>query len=214
MSAVIENDNSIEAQLLEAAIDSIKSHVKDGKLNPGDIVERLGNNDGVASHMTMQVTDARRDAEFVTVYSTKDGMPSEILVNMLAKTLMKRWNNDPELPPALHGQKAFSLKPVVEYRSSDNPLLCIFHPDSEDRAFLNAHGLSTRVCRKANLPTEWDRMMHAQHRHKQEYSAYERAKAEEQVREYREQNRLMLEAQRAMIDAVREGKTAGVTKEE
>lgn len=201
-----EIDNSIEAQLLEAAIDSIKSHVKEGKLKPGDIVERLGTNDGVASHMTMQVTDEKRDAEYVTVYSTKDGMPSEVLVNMLAKTLMKRWNPDPELDPKLYGQKAFSLTPVVEYRSSDSPLLCIFHPDAPEREFLNKHGLTTRVCRKHNLPTEWDRMMHAQHRHKQEFAAYEKAEAEERAREYREQNRAMLEAQLAMIEAIKASK--------
>lgn len=192
-------------QLLEAAIDDIKTHAKSGVLNPGDLFEKLGENDGVSSTVTYTGASNPKDEEYVTVYSTKDGMPSDILVNMLSKTLKKRWQmGDSSIDPGLWGQRAFSLRPVMDYNATVEPLLCIFHKDSEERAFLNSHGLSTRVCRKSNLPTEWDRLMHARHRHKSEMLAFMEAKNTESSKEYNEQQKLQTEGMSAMVKALQE----------
>ena len=160
---------AIEAAVIEATIEELKeqARAKPGTLQPGTLVEKLRDIEG-----TMTYTGATKDSdqEYVRVYSTLDNMPSDVLVNMLSKTLRKRWPQHPEVPSDMWDKPVFSLTAKGEYRPTENPLVCLLHPTHEKRAAYDAMGLKGRTCRKANLNSEYHLEMHMRNRHKNEYS--------------------------------------------
>src|SRR3990167_660970 len=98
----------------------------------------------------------------------------DLLVMMLTKILKKRWKQDREVPEALWGKRVFTLAPTGVYTSTSEPLLCMLHVDYPKRAHYDTLGLTGRICRKANLQSEYHRHMHMQHRHKNELATIER----------------------------------------
>lgn len=112
----------------------------------------------------------KSQADKTTIYSTIDGTPSEVLVYMLSKKLQQKRED---------GLPAFSLEPQPRVVGE---LVCYLHPESEEREHLDAIGLRGRTCRKSNIPTQWDRDLHMQRKHKNEWTVVERAR-ERQERE-------------------------------
>jgi hypothetical protein len=52
-------------------------------------------------------------------------------------------------------------------------VLCFMHKDSPEREILSEIGLTANPCPKSNLRNNHSKRMHAKHRHRQEWEAYE-----------------------------------------
>lgn len=166
--------DAIDSAVLDAAIDELRSQAQPGRrpgINAGDLLEKLTEVEGTVSYGG---TTKPENEDLVRVYSTKDNMPSDVLVMMLTKILKKRWKQDPDVPEALWGKRVFTLAPTGVYTSTAEPLLCMLHVDYPKRAHYDTLGLTGRICRKVNLQSEYHRHMHMQHRHKNELATIER----------------------------------------
>ena len=169
---------AVESALLDAAIDEIKALGKSGGIQAGELLETLGDQ----SLMTYTGV-GRPDSEdsYVEIYSTKDGMPSTVLVNMLSKCLRKRWPESTDVPRNLWGKRVFSLKPMYAYVSTPNPLKCFLHPESSYRSQVETVGLGRMTCSKKNLATPYDQLMHAKGYHTSAWSVIQKDIDDRQV---------------------------------
>ena len=195
----------VESALLDALIAEIKevqSHPTTAAMTPGEVLQRFDTERGPAEMSYHGVNDDSDRA--VTVYSTKDGMSSEILVNMLAKTLRRRWQAESDVPQELWGRPVFSIRPKPLYTLKTPDIKCFMHVESEERELLDTIGLGGRVCRKASISDEFSKEMHEQHRHRNEKSVHERylTKTRESVTDERE--KAMLDAQLALAQVVKD----------
>ena len=103
--------------------------------------------------------------ELVSLYSTEDGREIRIPSYMIGPVLDRRRED---------GEYRFvaDKSHAPEYKMGT--ILCFMHKDSPERATLDAAGLSGKTCRKHTLPSDYSKMIHAEHRHKQEWAAYSR----------------------------------------
>lgn len=71
-------------------------------------------------------------------------------------------------------------------------VLCFMHKDSPERATLNAAGLGSKTCVKSTLASDYSKTIHAEHRHRQEWTAYQRyvGGVKEAAREDRQEKQL------------------------
>ena len=148
---------AIEEQLIEAKVAEVKSTG-----NHGFSVFKTGDSEVDSSVEGGRMAFTTNAADKVWVYSTENGEPREILVNMLAKTLKKK----------RAGKAAFSLTPMVEYRRGNK--LCMLHPDHPDRELFVSLGV-TKICGEGTtapagkLASDLDVRTHMEHRHKREW---------------------------------------------
>jgi hypothetical protein len=168
-----EISEQLKASIAEAQLDAAISEVTDGHASGEKVVAAVQHEE--ASTETF-VAD-RRNADAVTVYSQMDGTSSDVLVSMLSKQLRKRFPRDPNIPERLWGRLAFKMDPPANTPMRPK-LTCWLHPDHEKRDGLQVIGLGHRVCRKSNIPSEMDVLMHVQKKHPQEYRIIEASKAE------------------------------------
>ena len=103
--------------------------------------------------------------ELVTIYSTEDGRPVTIPAYMVPPVLDRRRED---------GQYRFvaDKDKAPEYKLGT--ILCFMHPDAPERATLDAAGLGGKFCRKHTLPSDYAATIHGEHRHRQEWAAYQR----------------------------------------
>ena len=196
---------AVEDALMEALIEQIqevRSHPVQSAMTPGEVLKRFDTELGPAEMSYHGANDESDRA--VTVFSTKDGVSSEILVNMLAKTLRRKWPMDSDVPQELWGKAVFSIRPKSLYTLETPNLMCFMHVKSEERELLNKIGLTGRVCRKASLADDFSKEMHEQHRHRNEKAVHERylTKTREGVTDVREA--AMLDAQLSLAQVVRD----------
>ncbi|KKK85732.1 hypothetical protein LCGC14_2770350 [marine sediment metagenome] len=102
--------------------------------------------------------------EPVTVYSTTDGTPTAVPKYMIGAA-MELKNND--------GSFRFvaDAKDAPEYKLGT--IKCFLHKDSPERPILEMVGLQSATCPKQTLASVSAKRMHALHRHKQEWIAYQ-----------------------------------------
>ena len=102
--------------------------------------------------------------EPVTVYSTTDGTPTAVPKYMIGAA-MELKNND--------GSFRFvaDAKDAPEYKLGT--IKCFLHKDSAERPILEMVGLQSATCPKETLASDHSKRMHALHRHKNEWIAYQ-----------------------------------------
>ena len=102
--------------------------------------------------------------EPVTVYSTTDGTPTAVPKYMIGAA-MELKNND--------GSFRFvaEAKDAPEYKLGT--IKCFLHKDSSERPILEMVGLQSATCPKDTLSSDHAKRMHALHRHKNEWIAYQ-----------------------------------------
>lgn len=174
----------------------------EGRKNLGadDLAETIGSitdGDGapVAGASKMRRVKGDDDWESTTVlYSTLDGRPSTVLKGMVPKKLAQRWPEGlPNVPEILVGKPVFTRKPLIEYKQGTN--VCFLNVNHPERDFIVEIGLGGITCRKSNLPTEFAARQHGEHKHSDEWKAYQEAifVKTQKTAEYRsvEQNEIM-----------------------
>ena len=99
----------------------------------------------------------------MSLWRIRDGREIQVPRYMLANVLAKQEN----------GEYIFTGKKsdAVEYKPGT--VLCFLHADSPEQPILAEIGLSVNPCRKSTLQNNHSKRMHAKHRHKQEWEAYQ-----------------------------------------
>lgn len=135
-----------------------------------------------------------------TIYSMVDGEPLKVAAANIERVLEKR------LPD---GRYMFTADPqkAPEYKLGE--VKCFLHPDSPDRPTLVSIGLGGAYCPAAHLANNHSRRIHAEHRHGQEWKAYQEHIKEEKERADIERQNAQLEATLAIA-----GRAAGAEKAE
>ena len=174
----------IDKQLVEAQVTELRQ--SQGGISFPDKLGDSALEGGDAAGSMVQASDpASRDK--VTIYSTESGLPSSVLVNMLAKKLTQK------LPD---GRKAWSITPTKEYFVGS--MKCLLHLEHPRRGEWDAIGLGGKECPKANIPSDFELRQHMLHRHRQEWAVMEEAKAAAEREEERAFRRMQMEAWQAM----------------
>ena len=168
--------------------------------------ELIARASSIAPKVGAKLNDSKGDAEdwpyeidmnmlehngYVVVYHRRTREPSVILYDALAKQLKKEDPDTHEL--------AFQLE-----RPSQPPyrgvLKCHLHQDDPERPKYDQFGFA--VCRKSNLPSDYQRELHMQRKHKAEWAAIQREKADRERAERREFQSLILASMRSgSVDA-------------
>lgn len=102
--------------------------------------------------------------EPITVFSTTDGTPTAVPKYMIGAA-MELKNND--------GSFRFvaEAKDAPEFKLGT--IKCFLHKDSAERPILQMVGLQSATCPKETLASDHAKRMHALHRHKNEWIAYQ-----------------------------------------
>lgn len=127
---------------------------------------------------------ATSDAEDrVTIYSTRDGLPSIVPLYMLSKKLRTRYPSENSYPRELWGRPVWSLEQTKKPRV--NTFKCWFHSDAPDRVEMNEIGFSDNFCTKANIPNAIEVENHMMHKHSREWETIlrHRGRAESAARD-------------------------------
>lgn len=170
----------IEKQIIEAEVEKIKSGGLDfGKGVVADGALESGSN--LVGSMQMASDPASRDK--VTLYSTIDGLPSQVLVNMLGRKLTQK------LPD---GRPAWSRTQTMPYKPGE--MKCLLHAEHPRRSELDSIGLLGKTCTKSNITSVFEVRQHMLHRHTQEWNVMEEARQAAE-REEERQFRLAMIAQ-------------------
>ena len=169
--------------IAEAAANAIAESVTSGSLD-----KVIVNNDEYSMQYSGSTNDGQDADELVSVWSLLDGTESRVLKHKLSEVLRKRTRTGQQVfwIPGMPGKP-----PQVDLGSE---LLCLLHPDNDERAWLNDIGLVAQTCRKANLRSDFDLQNHMLHRHQQEWSLIETAREQEARQAQDELVRLQIEA--------------------
>ena len=169
--------------IAEAAANAIAESVASGALD-----KVIVNNDEYSIQYSGSTNDGQDADELVSVWSLLDGTESRVLKHKLNEVLRKRTRSNQQVfwIPGMPGQP-----PKVDKGSE---LLCLLHPDNDEREWLNNIGLVAQTCRKSNLRSDFDLQNHMLHRHQQEWSLIETAREQEARQAQDELVRLQIEA--------------------
>lgn len=139
--------------------------------------------------MVFRDTSPRR--VMVKVYSVLNGEPITITRMRLETVLQKRLED---------GRYAFTARQEDAPVYRKGKIKCFLHIDSPERPILNEIGLSGITCPAAQIANPHSKRIHAQHRHKQEWEAYQDYLNSQERDEDREQRRLQLDATLAIAE--------------
>ncbi len=161
----------------EAALDAAVQEMQDLSTADGEaILEKIDKQVGNMKVEESFVVDAK-NVDTITVYSVVDGTPSVVLISMLSKILRRRVPADTNIPAKFHGKRAFLLS-----RPTNLPkrlrLKCWLHAEHPMRPELDALGMTGALCRKANIPSEFEVGLHVETKHKRSWKAIESRKAD------------------------------------
>ncbi len=138
-------------------------------------------------------------AEMMIVYNRYDGVSSQITTDQASQRLRVRF--DRTHPWA--GQLVWTTK-APENGPAVGSLLCPLHPESEERAYLDSLNFRGATCRKATLPTEYDRERHFE-KHKRVHAAVEADK----VKQMQDRQMELLQEQTAAMREMAAGQRNG-----
>ncbi len=166
------SDDAIIAMLAEAAGEK----APEPEDIEGSAVVHRGTLDMPSPMAALETTSAG----YVWVYHTETGEPSLINRNMLLPQL-----RDKVLP---NGNRAFSLKQSRQpYRGT---IKCALHADGPERPRYADMGFPE--CEKSNIPTQYQLLMHMQHKHPTAWKAIELERTTAETAEDRAFYRLIL----------------------
>lgn len=146
----------------------------------------------VSGSMTQSSDPGSRDK--VTLYSTETGLPSQVLVNMLAKKLQQKVN----------GKPAWSETPTKPYFMGSTK--CLLHVDHPRRPEWDSIGLAGTTCPKSNIASDFALRQHMLHRHQVEWQVIEEARERAEKDEERAFRRMQMEQWERMNQAPRRGR--------
>lgn len=172
--AVEVRDDISSPEVLEAMLAMVDQGPEPGSLRPQDVLHR-----GDGEIPAPMVASTLKSAGYTVVYDKRTGEPSLCNNNMLPAQLRKK---DEE------GNRVFTwVKPEKE--PARGTTRCVLHADRRE-PWMDEAGLPT--CSKANLTSEYQARMHAQHRHKSEWAAIELRRKEEIEKEDRAARQALL----------------------
>lgn len=127
----------------------------------------------------------------VRLYSRMDGEPLDIPAALAEKALEKT------LPD---GSFMFTPNPDDAPAYHQGDVKCFLHEESTERmsGVLDQVGLAGITCPAANLASVYSKRIHAQHRHRQQWEAYQEAIAAAENREWKERQEQQLQATLAL----------------
>lgn len=128
----------------------------------------------------------------VVIYSMLTGEPITL------PALLVRGALENKLPD---GRYAFTSDPNKAPSYKQGEIKCFLHPDSPDRLILNQIGLAGAFCPAAHLANDYSKRMHAQHRHRKQWEAYQDYLGQQRDNEYRQRQEQQLEATLAIARA-------------
>ena len=162
---------NMDAESIEALVDTLAK--LDGNALNREVVRSLGDIVGLDKEDQIGSPFVVRDedGEFATVYNSFSGLPSRVTVTMLPRLMQRKFSRQHvEVPEEFWGRRVWTAtKPKVEPRTE---LPCVFGEAAPEREVVLAAGLGHINCRKANIPTESARRLHAEHSHKTSWTAY------------------------------------------
>ena len=123
--------------------------------------------------------------EPVTIYSVVDGEPIPVPAYMVEAVMGKTLDD---------GRFMFvaQKKNAPEYTLGS--VKCFLHAESPERAILAEIGLAAASCPAAHLASPHSKRMHAQHRHKQEWAAFQEYVTAQKTAEYEARQQAQLDA--------------------
>lgn len=127
----------------------------------------------------------------VMLYSRVDGEPLPIPIKIAERALEKL------LPD---GGFMFTTNPSEAPTYKRGDLKCFLHPESNEResGVLDAVGLTGITCPAAHLASLYAKRIHAQHRHRQQWEAYQEHVSDEKQRAREERETAQLNATLAL----------------
>lgn len=127
----------------------------------------------------------------VTLYSLLTGEPVRVPRYMVESVMNKRLSD---------GRFAFTGDPDRAPVYKKGAVKCFLHPDAPERAIIEDLGIES-VCGSAMLRSQNSKRIHAQHRHKQEWAAYQEHIADQKSAEEIARQQQQLEATMALAKA-------------
>lgn len=148
-----------------------------GRLDPSalnkEVIRSLGDVVGFDKEDSIGTPFVSReeDEQFVTMYNSYTGVASSMTVTMLPRIMTRKFGpQHVEVPKEFWGKRVWTAtRPKVEER---DVFPCIFGDSAPEREDVVASGQGHIRCRKANIPNEHERTLHASHTHKSSYNAY------------------------------------------
>ena len=195
MTKIVGTDDN-EA-LMEGMIAEAKGTIeKQRVLKPGDVVH--DGNDAETPY-PMVVGSIERP-ELIPIFDRVSGEMSWCDENNVRANLRKRHTDGPN-----KGALVFTLT------APDNPpsrgtVKCRLHPEDPERDEWDRFGFP--VCMKATLINEYQADRHMQRKHKSEYKAIEDRRLIQNEKDYKEERKMLLDTQRALIEAVLSNNTS------
>lgn len=190
-----ETRERLQEQLREHYAEEVKSgsiplgNVKTEWFKSPDMEGTLGADSNDSGAYAVSTTDREK----VTIYDTRSGQPSDVLVYMVAKKLGYKHGN---------GQPVWTLDPSEAPEWKTGTLKCLLHPEHPDRQWLDSIGLADQFCgendpmarHKENIPTEFQVQRHMEHKHPTAWRTIREAREREEKEEERKLQKQMLEA--------------------
>ena len=125
----------------------------------------------------------------IMLYSMADGEPIPMAPHIAELAIRKRYKD---------GRYLFTDKQeeAPEYRMGN--VKCLLHPESAERPLLDEIGMAGKVCHSEHLASLYSKRIHAQHRHKDEWSAFTEYRNELKEQAATERQERQLEATLAL----------------
>lgn len=175
--------------MFEIEVEEVKQRYKNAdEFVPGGDLSGVMEGGGMTASST---------AEYVPIYSTKDGTVSMVT----AKVAATKCRRQPD------GSRLYTLDQPKQHRyvfdtctggvrKVTEGLMCYLHPEHERREEFEAVGLGGQECTKANIPSAFQLRLHMQRRHSQEWASiedYEQRAREEADRDVQRQTLRLLQ---------------------
>ena len=174
--------------MLELDIDDLKDRYKsnDVFVSGGDIGDVMEGK-GMVSSST---------SEYIPIFSTVDGTVSMVSAKQAALKCRRKKDGTRDFVLSRPEKYEYVFDPAINgLRKVTKGLKCHLHPDHPNRAEYDEMGLAGQVCRKANIPSEFQLQRHMATRHQNEWKTIE----DHMERIRRDEDRAM---QRQMLEAL------------
>ena len=202
---MVSDAQAKEKAIQDAVFDAAVADLTDNTRGKERVIDAAKYDEG---EFTTFVLDSK-NADKVTVYSTVDGTPSQVLMSMLAKQLRKRVPRDEAIPEEFWGKRAFTHeKPNMP--DTGPKYVCWFHKDSPQRPELDEIGLGGVTCTKKNIPTLIDVEYHVMRKHPQRFKLIEQHRSRRREDEDRSLRREEVAATQQMATGLAKAMTAMV----
>ena len=173
--------------MFEIEVDEVKQRYKNAdEFVPGGELQDLMKGGGMVASST---------AEYIPIYSTKDGTVSMVVGKVAAQKCRRKPDGTRDFTLDAPGQYTYMYDPKINgVRKVTERFKCFLHPEHEHRGDYDEIGLAGQECSKSNIPTEFQLQMHMKRRHSEEWKTIESHEARRREDDDRAMQRQMLEA--------------------